>query len=262
MSQEGLRAVELLADQFASVVASLRPEEWELPSRCAGWSVQDLLAHTGSNFHVVADPEAGPSDAPAIAEEMQDLLVDQRRGWTHEQVADELRRYQEPAIAVLRSVQDEPLASTPMTMSELGTYPMHTLADAFAFDMWCHLHVDLLAPGGPVQRDVPGPTDEILRPGIGWMLTGLSQMCPSVSKVLDRPLGLHLTGPGGGRWTLVPGDDGLVVVDGIEDAAAVVTSSAVDFVLWGTTRRPWRDCVSIDGDATYAELVLDQINIV
>jgi hypothetical protein len=33
------------------------------------------------------------------------------------------------------------------------------------------------------------------------MLTGLPQMCLSVSTVLDRPLGLALTGPGGGRWT-------------------------------------------------------------
>jgi uncharacterized protein (TIGR03083 family) len=262
MSLEGLRAVENLVDRFGQVVASLRPEEWVLPSRCASWSVQDLVAHTSSNFHVVADPEASPENAPAIAEEMQDLLVDERRGWSAAQVVAELRQYQDPAVAVLRAVQDEPLASTPMTMSELGTYPMHTLADAFAFDIWCHLYIDLLAPSGPVQRDTPETDDELLRPGIGWMLTGLAQMCPPVSRVLDRPLGLHLTGPGGGRWTLQPGSDSLVVVEGEQDAAAVVTSSAVDFVLWGTTRVPWRQCVSLDGDTRYAERVLDEINIV
>jgi hypothetical protein len=146
-------------------------------------------------------------------------------------------------------------------MSELGTYPMHALADAFAFDMWCHFYIDLLSPTGPVQRTYQEPEDELLQPAIGWMLTGLPQMCPAVSTVLDRPLGLELTGPGGGRWTLQPGDV-MAVVEGSTDASVVVTSSAVDFVLWGTTRVPWRDCVSLAGDAAYAEQVLDQINIV
>ena len=73
------------------------------------------------------------------------------------------------------------------------------------------------------------------------MLTGLPQMCPSVSTVLDRPLALHLTGPGGGEWILRPGDPQLVIEQDGQDAAAVAESSAVDFVLWGTTRVPWRE---------------------
>jgi len=95
------------------------------------------------------------------------------------------------------------------------------------------------------------------------MLAGLPQMCPSVTKVLDRPLALHLTGPGGGQWTLTPGEPLLVVAEGSShDAAATATSSAVDFVLWGTTRVPWRDVVTLDGDTAYATRVLDEINIV
>jgi hypothetical protein len=88
-------------------------------------------------------------------------------------------------------------------------------------------------------------------------------MCPTVSKVLDRPLALHLTGPGGGRWTLRHGDPYLVVTeDDNGDTAAVATSSAVDFILWGTTRVPWRERVSLDGDTAYAARVLDEVNIV
>jgi len=211
----------------------------------------------------VVEPAVAPKDPPPIAEDLQDLLVVQRRDWTAEQVAEEFERYQEPAVAAFWAVQDESLASSPLTMSELGTYPMHTLADAFAFDMWCHLYIDLLAPTGPVQREVPEPEDELLKPGIGWMLTGLPQMCPTVSKVLDRPLALHLTGPGGGRWTLRHGDPYLVVTeDDNGDTAAVATSSAVDFILWGTTRVPWRERVSLDGDTAYAARVLDEVNIV
>jgi hypothetical protein len=131
------------------------------------------------------------------------------------------------------------------------------LADAFAFDIWGHLYIDLLAPTGPVQRDVPQPEDEFLRPGISWMLAGLPQMCPAVSKVLDRPLTLHLTGPGGGQWTLQPGEPHLVVAEGSSpDAAATASSAAVEFVLWGTARVPWRDVVLLEGD-TAVDLAAD-----
>jgi len=94
------------------------------------------------------------------------------------------------------------------------------------------------------------------------MLTGLPRMCPSVSTMLDRPLALRLTGPGGGEWILRFGDLQLVIEQDGQDAAAVVVSSAVDFVLWGTTRVPWRERVSVHEDTGYAGRVLDAINIV
>lgn len=262
MTAEGLHAAAVLAERYDEVVAGLQPDEWSRPSLCPGWSVQDLVAHTGSNFQLLAEPP-DPSTPPPVntAEELQDLLVVQRRGWSNQQVADELRRYRGPAMAALAAVQDEPLASAPITLTDLGTYPMHSLADAFAFDLWCHLTVDLLTPTGPVGRPRPEPTAEILGPGIGWMLTGLPQMCASVSQVLDRPLGLRLTGPGGGEWTLVPGTP-LTVEPGLREAAAVVTSTATDFVLWGTTRTAWRDAVGVSGDEDYAARVLDEVNIV
>jgi uncharacterized protein (TIGR03083 family) len=262
VSAEGLRAVEVLAARYEDVVRSLEPQEWELPSRCAGWSVRDLVAHTGSNFRVVVEPASAPAEPPPVAEDLQELLVAQRRGWSSSQVAEEFTTFAQPALAAFRALQEEPTASSPITLSELGTYPLHRLADAFAFDLWCHLHVDLLAPTGPVQRDVPAPEDDLLRPAVGWMLTGLPQMCPAVSRVLDRPLALELTGPGGGTWTLVPGEPLLQLVQGRQDPVAVATSPAVDFVLWGTGRAPWREHVALEGDTAYAARVLDEVDVV
>jgi uncharacterized protein (TIGR03083 family) len=264
MTVEGLRAARLLGERYAEVVDGLTAEEWSRPSRCAGWSVQDLVAHTGSNFRVLVEPPDPATPMPRVdtAEQLQDLLVQQRRGWSSEEVAKEFREFQEPAMTAMAAMQDEPLASTPLTLTDLGTYPMHSLADAFAFDLWCHLTVDLLAPTGAVERPRPEATDDVLGPGIWWMLTGLPQMCPSVSTVLDRPFGLRLTGPGGGEWTLVPGDPRLTVVSGLHDPAATATSPATDFVLWGTTRTSWRESVVLDGDVESAQRVLDEINII
>jgi uncharacterized protein (TIGR03083 family) len=264
MTAEGLRAASALAEHYAEVVAGLTPDEWARPSRCAGWSVQDLVAHTGSNFRALVEPPDASAPAPQVetAEELQDLLVAQRRGWSSSEVAAEFLKYQGPAVGAMAAMQEEPLASAPITLTDLGTYPMHALADAFAFDLWCHLTVDLLAPTGPVERTRPEATDEVLGPAVGWMLTGLPQMCPSVSTVLERPLGLRLTGPGGGEWTLLPGEPSLSTVRGLQDPVATATSAAADFVLWGTTRTPWRDCVQVSGDREYADRVLDRIDIV
>src|SRR3954452_12077110 len=253
MTADGLRAATELAKTYAEVVTSLAPDEWARPSRCAGWSVQDLVAHTGSNFRTLAEPPDPTAPAPQVetAEQLQDLLVVQRRGWSSADVAAEFQTHVGPAMGALAALQDEPLASAPITLTDLGTYPMHALADAFAFDLWCHLTVDLLAPGGPVARPGPAPSDELVVPAIGWMLTGLPQMCPSVSAALDRPLGLRLTGPGGGEWTLLPGQP-LTVEPGLRDPAAVAASAATAFVLWGTTRSAWRDDVRLEGDEAYA----------
>jgi uncharacterized protein (TIGR03083 family) len=264
MTAEGIKSATELAGRYAEVVGSLTPDEWARPSRCAGWSVQDLVAHTGSNFRVLVEPPDPSAPAPQVktAEELQDLLVVQRRGWSSAEVAAEFLEHVGPALGALTAMQEEPLASTPITLTDLGTYPMHALADAFAFDLWCHLTVDLLAPTGAVERPRPGATDAVLGPAVGWMLTGLPQMCPSVSEVLDRPLGVQLTGPGGGEWTLLPGEPLLTVVSGLQEPAATATSAAADFVLWGTTRAPWRESVEVEGDGEYAGRVLDRIDIV
>jgi len=87
-------------------------------------------------------------------------------------------------------------------------------------------------------------------------------MCPPVAVVLDRPLGLRLTGPGGGDHTLAPAPDRLIVTEGITDVAAVAISPAHEFVLWGTKRADWRSSTTIEGDRGYAAAVLDAINIV
>jgi hypothetical protein len=90
-------------------------------------------------------------------------------------------------------------------------------------------------------------------------------MCASQLAFVDRPITLVLEGTGGGTWTIGPGgEDGRVLVsDGAaKDAAATVTSSTHDFVIWGTQRRPWSTQTKITGDADYAGRVLDGIKII
>ena len=102
----------------------------------------------------------------------------------------------------------------------------------------------------------------MLGPAVGWMLTGLPQMCPSVSEVLDRPLGVRLTGPGGGEWTLLPGEPLLTVVPGLQDPAATATSAAPTSSSGERRGRPGGSRSPSTGDGDYAVRVLDRIDIV
>ena len=272
MSEAGLKAANELCDRYAAVANSLTESEFLMPSGCAGWSVKDLVAHASSNFQVMAEPptpsESSPLEGAAesvapLAEEAMSMMVDMRRDWTSQQVLEELNTNMPGWKSALKAFQDEPSASIEVAMSELGTYPLNNMADAFAFDIACHLYVDLLAPTGPIDRDVEPLDDSTLAPGIGWMITGLPQMCPRVSAVLTRPLGLILTGVGGGEWTMRPGKPLMTIEVGIAtDASDVARSDAFSFMKWGTCRTSWKGEVTITGDEEYATSVLDAINVI
>ncbi len=270
MSIDAIAGLRANHDDLRLVLAAVSADDWPRPSACAGWRVQDVLAHVTSNFKEMVDPTPAPqppaSPAPAMkAEDAMEALVAPRKSWSPAELLAEYDRYRDAALAILAGMQDEPLASTPFPVADLGTYAMHQLANAYCFDHYCHLRHDLLAPKGPLAITLPPVDDARLRPGIDWMWSGLPQMCRESMTVVTEPIGFVLTGPGGGSWTVHPaGSDGLVtIVEGdAGPAAATVTSSAHDFVSWGTHRSDWRASCALDGDIAYATAVLDAIDIV
>lgn len=263
MSAAGLASAARSVAEVKQVLVTITDEEATRPSGCTGWSVKDLVAHMSSNFKEVCEPSPPPAEPVELpAERLMDLLVEPRKDWTWAQVRDEYLQYADGAVAGLAALQDEPTASTETPLADLGTYQLHQLADAYAFDHYCHLRIDLLAPTGPLQRDLPAPDDALVGPGVGWMLAGLPKMQPGLERSLAAPIRLTLTGVGGGSWRLVPGADAITVEAGEGDAVATVTSSAHDFFLWGTTRQPWRSLCTVTGDESVAATFLDALNIV
>ncbi len=263
MSQAGLASAARSVAEVKQVVSSLTDDEWAMPSGCAGWSVKDLVAHMSSNFKEVCEPSPPPPEPVNLpAETLMELLVEPRKEWSNTEIRDEYLKYCDGAVAALTALQDEPLASTVIPLADLGHYPMNQLADAFAFDHYCHLRVDLLQPTGPLARNLPAVDDALVGPAVGWMLTGLPQMQPGLEQSLTGSIRLTLTGAGGGTWRIARAGDAIEVTADDSAADATVTSSAHDFVLWGTKRTSWRDACTIDGDAGVAETFFDALNIV
>ena len=273
MTTQAVEALQLIHEQVQDLLPRISADDWSKPSGCAGWRVQDVLAHMSSNMKEIVDPSPPPPEsAPDMgAEAAMEALVSPRRDWTVAALTAEYDASVDGWLAAMSAMQEEPTASTVAPLADLGEYPLHMVANAFAFDHYCHLYIDVLAPDGPLALDVAEPSHDMVRPGIEWMLAGVPRMQPTeMAALITEPLELRLTGPGGGTWMLLPArEDGLIEVseaseqgDERGDAAATITSSSHDFVSWGTKRADWRSTCSIEGNAAYAESFLDTIDII
>lgn len=269
VSREGLESLQVCWSDWRNVVTHLAEDDWSKPSACPGWTVKDLVAHIGSNLKEVVEPSRSddPATPPAHlpAEAAMDHLVDQRSEWSVDAVLAELVDYEEVFFRAVEVMQDEPLASRRLQMRDLGHYEFHQFAEAFAFDLYCHLRNDLLAPRGPIEQRVPPPDEVRLRGVLGWMFAGLPQMNAERLSFVDRAVQLELTEPGGGTWTVQPRPDDqlLSVAQGSADRAVVrITSPSDAFVRWATGREDWRSSCQLVGDREFAIRFLNALQII
>jgi uncharacterized protein (TIGR03083 family) len=265
MTTAGLDAARRSVAQLETIIPRVSDEQWDAPSACKGWRVIDVVAHLAALATEAVDPPRPDPSWPKNRERYHDLRVDERRGWSHAEVLDEWHRSAPRQIALLEAGQDAAVAEEPVTVTGLGIYPRHLLANTMAFNVFCHLRNDMLAPDGPLPFELPEATAGEIGPAVEFMLAGIPQMQgPELTATVGEPLVLELTGPGattvtvrpatteGGRLTVVPGADG----------ATRIRSTALDFIRWGTTRKPWRDYAVTSGNSVAAERFLDCLNIV
>ncbi len=252
MSEAAIPALRALREQAVALAKSLTDDEWNLSSACAGWLVRDVYAHMGGVLHGVVDPEfMRAGDDPNDMEAGMEVGVGERRSWPIADVVAEYETYSGQAIDNFAGLQGNDMAAMEIPMGNLGTHPLHLLANAFVFDTYCHLRNDLIAPFGPLDREPPAASAESLGPTIEWMVAGWPQMCDLA--FMDAPVLVELVGDGGGSF----------LIGGAGAPRATVTSTPDAFVRWGTQRRSWRDeGVSIAGDESYAARFLDVTNII
>ncbi|MER5789846.1 maleylpyruvate isomerase family mycothiol-dependent enzyme [Streptomyces sp. NPDC001980] len=265
MTRAGLAAARSSTAQIAEIVPQVDDGQWELPSACAGWRVIDVVAHLAALASEAVDPPPPDPTLPKNRERYHDLRVDERRGLGHAEVLAEWRHSTPRQLDLLAAAQEPPGADEPVEVPGLGTYPRHLLANTMAFNVFCHLRNDLLAPDGPLPLTLPEPTDDQVAPAVDFMLAGLPQMQgPELTATVRRPLVLDLTGPGATTVTVHPATttDGHLTVTPGADAPTRVHSTALDFIAWATTRTPWRDHCRITGDPADATPFLDRLDII
>src|SRR5258708_4133838 len=139
MTQQAIDALRADREELLVVARSLSADEWATPSDCDGWRVQDVVTHMTMAMRQVVDPTSvPPSDSPDVEQDME-VAVAPRKDWVPAQVLDDYQAISAQAIEALAGLQQEPLASSVIPLKNLGSHPMHLLANAFAFDVYTHL---------------------------------------------------------------------------------------------------------------------------
>jgi uncharacterized protein (TIGR03083 family) len=225
----------LRADRAAllEICGGLTAADWQAPSGCEGWSVQDLVAHLGALFWVVVDPSKLPPTEGMPTEQAQELLVRSRRELTAEAV---LADYAEVSDIAVERLADLAALDFSIPLGDLGTYPAAVLPSAFSFDHYTHIRADLFRPRGPLTGPPP-PADELrLVPVLDWVEAALPQQNPAA--VGAGAYELQITGPAA-----------RIITFGTGQSMATVSSDADAFIRWVTQRASWEDLgVQATGD--------------
>jgi uncharacterized protein (TIGR03083 family) len=257
MTHAAIDALRVEQQHARTLFASLTPEEWAAPSGCTGWRVQDVAQHMASVFHQIADPatiEGGESgDAEADAE----VPVQARRAWSAAEVVAEYDEWSDKGIAALAGMQEPPMAEMVIPLGNLGSHPMHILGNAIVFDHYCHLRHDI---GASIERAATLPRDvAALTATVEWMLAGLPQMCAEALAGCTDGVNIAFADLGA-TYALRPGSNGWTVADGAEPSLPTASTTAHDFVSWGTKRADWRTSGMSAPEG--AARTLDAINVI
>jgi uncharacterized protein (TIGR03083 family) len=265
MSQAGMAGMQLAAQEILTIGETLDTDQWQLPSAASGWSVHDVVVHSGCLLGLLMAAVGGEVVPETGIEALNDIQVAEKRGWNSAQALEALQQNLEKALAVFAPLQDEPLASVETQMLDLGSYPLHSIVDMFTFDLTTHLRCDILAPRGPVDRHLPPLGEAQLGPAVSWLLGGIPKMKPDLPQHICAPLALNLTGPAARQVMISVNGDAISVAPQPETdlaAIATMTSSTSDFLAWSTKRLPWEPLVSIDGNTSAARRFLTALNLI
>jgi uncharacterized protein (TIGR03083 family) len=260
MSTAAIQALRAEHSHALELFDSLTAQEWARPSGCAGWRVQDVAQHMASTFHSAADPSTIEVGKGPDVEQNAEVPVQARREWSTHDVLAEYREWSEKGITALAALQEPPMADMVFAVANLGSYPLHLLANALVFDHYCHLRHDI---GVAVRRAADLPHDPLaLEVTLEWMLAGAPQMCAEALSGCEHGVNLVFTDLRHAVYTLRPGAPGELwtVSPGTDASLAVVVTSAHEFVGWATKRSNWRAHVQLTDPA--AAPTLDALNII
>lgn len=167
MSLAGISGMRSAAGDLIDIAGSLNEGEWQTPSAAAGWSVQDVVSHVGCLLELLQTAVRGEALPDSGIEPLNEVMVAGRRDWDAARTLDNVQKQLDQAITLFIPLQ-EPWPSVETQMFDLGAYPLNAIADMFTFDMTTHLRYDILAPRGPINRQLP-PLDEArLGPSVSW----------------------------------------------------------------------------------------------
>jgi uncharacterized protein (TIGR03083 family) len=236
---EAIEAIRADRAALLDIARELTDEQWQAPSGCAGWRVQDLVAHLGNLFWLVVDPAAVPATAGLPTEVAQEQAVQARRDWS---AADVLADYEAVSKTGLDRLAEFAGLDGELSLGDLGTYQLAVLPSAYSFDHYTHIRADLFAPRGPLTGEPP-PSDQLrLGPALDWIEAALPQQNAAAAGACT--LEIQVAGP------LSAGRGARLIRFGHGQARATISSDGPALIRWITQRGTWAELgVAAAGDA-------------
>jgi uncharacterized protein (TIGR03083 family) len=236
MTDRALQALRADREVLLGLGAGWDKEEWLAPSGCPGWSVQDVLAHLGSMFWLVADPSGLPDVTGLPMEQAAEVYVEDRRSWTPAEVLEDYESVSLRALDALAGLVDQEFE---IPMGDGGSYQASMISSAFVFDHFVHIRCDLFSPRGPLTGEPPAADAGRLGPALDFVEAALPQQNASALDALGGAVEIDLRGPGARLLRI-----------GTGPASSLVRSDTAAFVRWITQRSTWEACgVESSGDA-------------
>ena len=211
-----IAALDEQRDELDGILASLDDEDWAAPTRCAGWSVADVVLHLAQTSELAAvtgDPSFGErlrrfmlNDARTVDEGAERAVVAERGA----NPAQLLRRWRDAEAAQRRHLRchlagSQPKRRLPWVVGELSP---RTLATTRLSEMWIHTADIAEALGIELV-----PADRLWHIArLAWRT--LPYAFARAGHVLHGPVALELTGPSGATWSLGADDHPLTIVRG------------------------------------------------
>ena len=256
-----VRAWQHAADSFRATVAQIPDEDFARPSLLPGWTVGDIVAHIAA-LEVELSGEPLPAHEPDwdqlpqaddLFSRYTEIGVDYRRGWTPEELREDLDR----ALAV-RAKQ---LAAGPQDLSARVTgvggmeRSLGRVLRMRCFDIFLHeIDVrDALGMPPPELGDAARVTAGLIADGLGFVWVKRADAQPGEV--------LHLVVPDWlDAWVGV-GEDGRGRPVEPATAEVTITMDPLDFLRLGSGRRGDPSAAAVQGDVARAAAVLNGLNV-
>src|SRR5258708_10866454 len=209
------------------ICAGLTDADWKAESGCAGWSVQDVVAHLGTMSWLVVDHSKLPGAGGLPTERAQDVYVEARGSLGPAQVLDDYESVSAAGIEGLTGLESQDFE---LALEDFGTYPAWVLPNAYCFDHYTHIRADLFAPRGPLTGQPPPSDERRLAPAVKWIATALPPQNADLLASLTRAVAIQVRGPAG-----------RTIRFGWGEPAAWLTCAPPSLARWITQRATWEE---------------------
>lgn len=261
----------VLQAKLLELLGSLMPEQFQEPSSCPGWSVQDLTAHLlGDDLGILSGGRDRYSSGTYTGSDWQELLRfinDKNEAWVAA-----LRRLSPRVLIELLESSGARVHQHFASLDLMAPGPNVAWAGSGPMPMWLHVareYTERWIHQMQIRDAVGAPAlDEprLLHPLLDTFVHAL----PVAFRDTTAPAGAHvaveISGAAGGTWSLIRGEAAWELGERVETppTAVVLLDPDTAWRLWTKGIQPEgaRNTVTFEGDKRLCEPVLNAVAMI